>query len=596
MVTATSKEIRLRGIPICAGIAIGNPFFFTFMDDVIPEFSIAPNEVKEEISRFKLALKRSRQDVKRLQKQLEAEGALEGAAILDTHLQMMQDPALTTEIEEKIQSTRKNTESIFQNVINIYEEKFNRISDKFFRERFKDIQDIYRRIMGHLRESVRISLAEIPKNSIVFSHEIAPTDTAEAKHDCVSAFVTETGGETSHAAIMAKAKGIPYIASVDFEAFKGVGDATVIVDGRIGDVIINPTTETLQKYKELQAQLSLHFKSLEDEGRLATETIDGYKVNLSANLEMLNEINMLHEYGSTGIGLFRSEYIFLTEDSFSSKERFPNEEEQFQVYYRIVKSMKGLPVIIRTFDIGGDKLKDVQGLRHEKNPFLGCRAIRFSLKEPSIFRAQIRAILRASAFGEVKIMFPMISGLPELLEAKLFVKKTQEEMRSRGLCIGKDIKIGCMIEVPSAAITCDLLARECDFLSIGTNDLVQYSLAVDRGNQQMSYLYTPTHPSIIRLVKMVVSEAYNNRIPVSVCGEIAADPCFTPLLLGLGVRELSVAPRYIPVVKNAIRNTSIVEASLLAEKVLAISTASEIHKLLTQEYQKSIPNNFFLHL
>ncbi|MFT4554160.1 MAG: phosphotransferase system enzyme I (PtsI) [Chlamydiales bacterium] len=593
MALKTTKEIHLRGIPICAGIAIGKPFFFTFMDDVVPEFTIAANELEDEIARFRRALKRSRADIMRLQKQLEAEGALEGAAILDTHLQMMQDPALTTEIEAKVRATRINTESIFQAVIHDYEEKFNRISDKFFRERFKDIQDIYRRIMGHLRDSVRVSLADIPNNSIVFSHELAPTDTAEAKQNCVSAFVTEVGGETSHAAIMARAKGIPYVSNVNFDDLEGAKHSTVIVDGRTGDLILNPSKATLTKYKELQQQLSLHVKSLEDYGGLEAETIDGYRVKLSANVEMLNEIEMIHEYGGSGVGLFRSEYILLSEEGSMLEDGFPSEDEQFQAYCRIVQNMRGLPVVIRTFDVGGDKFNEIEELRKETNPFLGCRAIRFLLKEPEIFRTQIRAIFRASVYGQVKIMFPMISGLPELIEAKQFVEKVKREMIEEGIEIDQDVKIGCMIEVPSAAITCDLLAKESDFLSIGTNDLVQYSLAVDRGNQQMSYLYSPTHPSVIRLIKMVVTEGNRNGIPVSICGEIAADPRFTALLLGLGVRELSVAPRYIPVVKSAIRNTSIVEACHLAEKVFGVPTAKEVYDLLVKEYETSFPNDFF---
>lgn len=593
MAVEIAREICLKGTPICAGVAIGRPFFFTFMDDVVPEFSIAVDEIEDEIARFRRALKKSRQDVVRLQKQLEAEGALEGASILDTHLQMMQDPALTIEIEKKIQDTRKNTEFIFQGVIHDYEEKFNKISDKFFRERFKDIQDIYRRVMGHLRDSVRVSLADIPKNSIVFSHELAPTDTAEARHHCVSAFVTEIGGETSHAAIMAKAKGIPYVASVHFEAFEGIKDALVIVDGRTGDIILNPSKQTLEKYKEIQNQLHLRFKGLKENGKLDSETIDGYRVNLSANIEMLNDVDVLQEYGDIGVGLFRSEYLLLAEEIFPSEETFPTEEKQFQAYSYMVKSMKGLPVVIRTFDIGGDKVSDFHKFRDEMNPFLGCRAIRFLLKEPEVFELQIRAILRASAYGKVKVLFPMISGLPELIEAKKIVFKIQEDLGKEGYKIDRNIEIGCMIEVPSAAITCDLLAKECDFLSIGTNDLVQYSLAVDRCNQQMSYLYTPTHPSVIRLIRMIVSEGNRNGINVSICGEIAADPRFTALLLGLGVRELSVAPRYIPVVKNAIRNTSIVEASLLAERVLSISTANEVQDLLVKEYRDRFPDDFF---
>lgn len=593
MSVKTKEEIRLQGAAICAGIAIGKPFFFTFIDDVVPNFSIAEREIDEEIARFRRSLRRSKNDVLRLQKQLEIEGALEGAAILDTHLQMMQDPALTSEIEEKIRSTRKNTEFIFQGVINSYEEKFNKISDKFFRERFKDIQDIYRRVMGHLKESVRVSLAEIPPNSIVFAYELAPSDTAEAKRQCVSAFVTELGGETSHAAIMAKAKGIPYVANVDFEVLESAKNATVIVDGRTGDIIINPEKETLDFYKQLQKRLSTHYKGLEEQGNLQAETIDGYLVSLSANVEMLHDLELLHAYGSSGVGLFRSEYLLLNEETDAFEASFPSEESQYQAYAHIVKSMKGLPVVIRTFDIGGDKMREFQNLRNETNPFLGKRAIRFLLGEPQIFRSQIRAIIRASIFGHVKILFPMISGLPELREAKEFVLEVQKDLRREGYEIPPSVELGCMIEVPSAAITCDLLAKECDFLSIGTNDLVQYSLAVDRGNEQMSYLYTPTHPSVIRLIKMVVHEANRNGIKVSVCGEIAANPSFTALLLGLGVRDLSVAPRYIPLVKNAIRNTSIVEASSLVEKVLSLPTASEIEELLSKESDNSDSREFF---
>ncbi len=590
MIMKIQGEVNLKGTPICAGIAIGRPFFFTFIDDVIPDFIIGVDGVDEEILRFRKALKRSRQDIKRLQKQLEVEGALEGAAVLDTHLQMMQDPALTTEIELKIRETRKNTETIFQAVIFDYEKKFNKISDKFFRERFKDIQDIYRRIMGHLRESMRISLADIPQNSIVFAHDLAPSDTAEAKLGCVNAFITEVGGETSHAAIVAKAKGIPFVASVDFESVGSFRGRYVIVDGRTGDIIINPTQQTLTKYRDLQKQLQEQVHDLEEDGTLKAETIDGYSVKLSANVEITNDLDCLHEYNSSGVGLFRSEFMCVAEDA------FPSEEEQFEAYRVLVENMRGLPVVIRTFDIGGDKFREFQKTRSETNPFLGCRAIRFLLKEPDIFKVQLRAILRASNYGPVHILFPMISGLPELLEAKKLVKETRQELFSKGIIVSENIKIGCMIEVPSAAITCDLLARESDFLSIGTNDLVQYSLAVDRGNQEMSYLYAPTHPSVLRLIKMVVSEGCRNHIPVSICGEIAADPRYTSLLLGLGVRELSVASRFIPVVKNAIRNTSIVDSCQLAEKVLRMSTAKEIEDLLIDEYQENFPNDFFYNL
>lgn len=574
------KEIRLKGSPICAGIAIGKPYLFSFSDEMVPEFSIAADEVEEEIGRYRRALMRSQHEVMQLKRQLEFEGAWEGAAILDTHLQMMQDPSMTTGIEQEIRLTLKNTESIFQAAIRAYEQKFKKITDQVFRERLADVQDIARRILRYLRDSSRVSLADLPQNSVVFAHELAPSDTAEANRTVIEAIVTQTGGETSHAAIMAKAKGIPLVTSVNFPVLDSLKSNCVIVDGCRGDVIINPKKSTLQKYRQLRDQLNYHFHTIAQTGNLEAETIDGYKVRLSANVEMFNELDMLHEYGGSGIGLFRSEYLCLTQDS------FPSEEEQYMVYCRMVENMRGLPVVIRTFDIGGDKFGKFQRSRSEDNPFLGCRAIRLMLKERETFKTQIRAILRASDHGDVSILFPMVSGLPELMEAKMLIQEAQEELRlATGKLMGGELKIGCMIEVPSAAITCDALARECDFLSIGTNDLVGYSLAVDRGNPAMSYLYSPTHPSVIRLIKMIVVEGNRNGIPVTVCGEVAADPRFTALLLGLGVHELSVASRYLPLVKHAIRYTSIVEASQLAEEILGMSTPLEIQEALMRKYE-----------
>lgn len=585
-----TSEIYLRGSPICRGIAIGKPFFFSFVEDSIPEFIISPQEVPQEIHRYRQAFERGREDVQRLQKQLEMERIVEGAAILNAQLQMMQDPLMTTHVENEIQNTLKNAEFVFQKVIKHFKKKFNSLTDPFFRERFKDIQDISRRVMSYLLKSVRISLNHIPADSIVFTKELTASDVAEADVSLIGAFVSETGSSTSHAAIVAKAKGIPYVTSVNYTVLDCFKESIVIVDGRTGEIIINPSDEVLVHYQKLKNDLQIHLNKLGRGGTLATETFDGYSVRLSANIEMANELEMLHKYGGCGVGLFRSENVFL------ASEKYPSEEEQFSIYKNIVEKMKGLPIVIRTFDVGGDKFMLSQQLPQESNPFLGCRAIRFFLKEREIFKIQLRAILRASLYGEVSLMFPMISTLSELTEAKAMVREAQEELEKQGHIFSKPIGIGCMIEVPSAAIISDLLAKECDFLSIGTNDLVQYSLAVDRGNHAMSNLYKPAHPSVIRLIKLIVNEANHNGIPVTVCGEVAADPRFTPLLLGLGVHELSVASRYIPIVKNAIRNTSIVAASQLAEKALSLSDSHEIEELLQSEYKKNAPEDFFYNL
>lgn len=574
------EEIRLLGYPICPGIAIGKSFFFTVADEKVPEFAVPHSEIDKEVARYYRALRSSRKDLRILKEQLHDQGGDEAAAILSSHLEMMKDPLMTTQIEEEIRAKRKNTEYVFKTVIGEYEQRFSKISDQFFRERVKDFQDISRRIIAHLRKDERRTLADIKSRYIVFAHELTPSDTAEANTEYIEAFVTRSGAETSHVAIMARAKGIPFVSSVNFPDLSYDEPTWVIVDGRLGEVIINPNKETLAHYRGERKKIKTHVKGLHRANTFLAETVDGYTVRLSANVEMFSELEELQKFGGGGIGLFRSEYLYLAKDA------FPSEEEQFLVYRSIVEKIDGHTSVIRTFDLGGDKFGNFHLSRYEQNPYLGCRGIRLMLKERAIFKTQIQAILRASAFGEVSILFPMISGLPELREAKAVVEEAKAELNGRGVPFSRNVPIGCMIEVPSAAVTCDLLARECDFLSIGTNDLVQYALAVDRGNPAMSYLYTPTHPSVLRLIKMVVQEGCKATTPVSVCGEVAADPKFIALLLGLGVQELSVASLAIPIVKNVIRHISIVEATELAAYALTLATATEVEAALHEGYRK----------
>ncbi|MFN0065880.1 MAG: phosphoenolpyruvate--protein phosphotransferase [Chlamydiales bacterium] len=578
--TLTQGEICLKGYPICPGIAIGVPFVFTVIDEKIPEFSVPNEKIEKEVERYYQALERSRKDLLTLQKRMKKEGGTEAVDILHSHLEIMKDPLMTEQVEKEIRQKGKNTEYVFKSVIGEYEKKFNKISDKFFQERLKDFQDISRRIIMHLRCHEKCTLADIDEQLIVFAHELSPSDTAEAKTEYIEAIVTRSGSETSHVAIMARAKGIPFVSKIDFPDLFLPQPPLVIVDGGSGEVIINPAKKTLEYYKAEQKKRIIQAKGLQKNGFFEAVTIDGYKTRLSANIEMFNELDTLVKYGGDGVGLFRSEYLFLARDA------FPSEEEQFIVYRNIVEKVHGHPSVIRTFDIGGDKLGTFYPTRYEKNPFLGCRAIRLMLKERTAFKTQIRAILRASAFGEVSILFPMISGVLELREAKAIMEEAKAELTKKGVPFSRNIPIGCMIEVPSAAMTCDILARECDFLSIGTNDLVQYSLAVDRGNPAMSYLYTPAHPSIIRMIKMIVHEGVRAQTPVSICGEIAAAPRFTALLLGLGVHELSVAACSLPLVKNVIRRISIVEASALADRILRLQTFLEVEEALEEAYNK----------
>lgn len=582
-------ELRLRGRVLSPGVAIGAAYFIRQDHEEITQRSLEAAEVPSEIGRYRDALDASRTDIRSLLDRLETEEAYEGIAILETHLTLLDDPLLSSEIESGIEAKGVAAEALFQDALQQIRNRFDRLNDSFFRERMLDLDDIARRVLAHLGWGRANQFAQAPLGAIIFSRELFPTDTAEAHREQVGAFITQFGGDTSHSAIMAKAKGIPYVAQIDYTPLKAVEELKcVIVDGRSGEVIVNPTPPTLSKYEEAKRQLAIHLKRVEEVCTLPIETKDGYPVQLTANVEMIHEAERVMRFGGQGVGLFRSEYI-ICRSPHSSPQTFPSEEEQFRIYKRIAEAVgKEGFVAIRTFDVGGDKFRELHRVRNEENPFLGCRAIRLMLKEHDAFRSQLRAILRSSHFGAVRILFPMVSGLSELLEAKEYVRQAKEELRERGEPFDEEISIGCMIEVPSAAVTSDLLARECDFFSIGTNDLVQYSLAVDRENQAMSYLYTPAHPAVLRLIKMVVSAGRCYALPVNLCGEMAADPRFIALLLGLGVQGFSVATRFLPIIKRAIRQTVLGDAMQLAEEVMQLPTALDILDTLIADYQRRL--------
>ncbi|MBU6383281.1 MAG: phosphoenolpyruvate--protein phosphotransferase [Verrucomicrobia bacterium] len=580
-------EIILRGIPISKGIGIGLPIFFVSAEDDVPEIAIPIKEVDLEISRYRRALEMSRQDIESLQKLSQTEGPPEIVSILGTHLEMMRDPLLTSGIEERIRDMQRKPESIFYRLIEEYKSRFSTLKDQYFQERVRDIIDVSRRILGHLRPLNQVKIGEVPHNSIILTHELVPSETVEAKASLVSAFVTAVGGVTSHAAIIARAKGIPYVANVDIKKMKKADVHSLIVDGSQGLVILNPKRHTLKKYQELQRQHLLSYKMLKSHSHLKGETIDGYEVRICANLENPKEIDQVIKAGASGIGLFRSEYLFFT------KRALPNEEEQFEIYKRMAKSLKGRPLVIRIFDIGGDKKIDLppnhpdakyfRAFGTEPNPALGCRAIRFLLRYPEILEAQLRAILRASHFGQVHILIPMVSDITEVRLVRQKVEEIQADLKKQGIKCTKNIAIGCMIEVPSTAIMSDAIAEEVDFISIGTNDLVQFVLAADRSNAHTADLYFSTHPSILRFIRMVVASATHARKPVILCGECATDPAMIPLFIGLGLREFSVAARHIPLVKHTIRKWRILEACRLAEGALEHTSASDLKQFLDAE-------------
>lgn len=579
------EEEVIKGSPICRGIAIGRPFFLTRKEYAATDTPIHPNQTEREIERYRAALVRSKQDLKRLQKQLETESAIDGILILEAQLEMLQDPLLTEEIEKEIRITHKNAEYVLQQALLKFKEQFQALNDTFFIERFKDLQDLSRRIFSYLNESGSQSIKDVAPHSIVCALELTASDAAEASSWYVGAFITENGGITSHAAIVAKAKGIPYITNVNLDYLKKLTDCLIIVDGRTGKIIIDPSDSTLKHYENIKKKMHGQIQDFEKAAKWPAQTYDGYAVRLTANLDSTHELDLINQLGGGGIGLFRSEYMFLP------KYEIPSEEEQFQVYYHIIEKMKQLPVVIRTFDFGGDKSSLHPANASGRNCVMGSKTTRHLLREKELLKTQLRAILRASEFGNISILFPMIATLAEFREAKQLVNEAAEEMK-----IKKMPRIGCMMEVPSAALVADHFAVECDFLSIGTNDLVQYSLAIDRSDQMLSEFYEPTDPSVLRLIKLIASEANSLNVPVSVCGEIASDPRFTPLLLGLGIQELSVAPRYLPLVKNAIRSISIVDAVDLSEKALNLKTSQEVLHLLVQEYKKNVPHDLFYNI
>jgi len=574
------NEMHLQGAPISDGIAIGVPYFLSCGDENIPEFPISLKEVDQEISRYRSALFSSREDLLRLQNRLANEGSSDAIKIIDTHIQMLDDPLMTTHIEDKIREMQHNTESVFLSAIQEYEEKFSQTSDTFFKQRLMDVNDLSKRILRHLRSHHKnVCLADIPPNAVIFAKELAPSDTATVQASRVSAFVTQVGGGNSHAALIAKAKGIPFVASIDLQKLQIADYKCVIVDGETGKVIINPSHGTLKKYKEIKAHVKAKNRLLEKMACLSAETIDGYPIKILANIGSLSDLDSLATQGAMGIGLVRSEYLFLEKREFISLE-----EGQYETYVELIKRAGKMPVVIRVFDLGGDKLFE-EYQEKEPNPVLGCRGIRFLLKRIDIFRTQLRAILRASRYGDVRVLLPLISDIYELKEARRLIQEVKDELQSQRYVV-KDIPVGCMIELPSAALIADVLAEESEFLSVGTNDLVQYTLGVDRNNAAMSDFYLPNHLSVIRMIKMITIETQRLSKSLTICGEIASNPFFVPLLLGLGVKEFSCAPRYIPGIKKMVRNCSLVSCFELAQRVLRMRSSLEISNILIEEFEK----------
>jgi len=572
-----NKEVTLTGISISKGIAIGSPFFLHSQEDPVPSYLLKPDEVEEEIHLYKKALHQSEEEIQSLQLKCTGDGQREVVAILDSHLQILQDPLITTEIEKKIRQKRENSALVFTKAIGDLKDRLIRSNDYFFQERARDVSDIGRRVLSHLLPQ-KPKIAQFPENILITS-ELIPSLAAEAHPRFTVGFITQLGGISSHAAIIARAKRVPYVAGINLKEFEKQEVNQIVIDGNKGKVVLNPSAKTLKSYRKLQVEDEAFFAALEKESHLDAETFDGYNIKIMGNVDSWEDLPLLPKHGAAGIGLFRCEYLL-----FSQKKKM-EEEDQIIAYQKLVGAVEpSQPVVIRMYDLGGDK-PFLPIHKEEPNPVLGFRAIRLLKQEKPLFKKQIRALLRANTVGNIHLLLPMVSDVEEIKEVKLLIEEAKKELVKEKLFY-KDLLVGCMIEVPSIALLADAICKEVDFISVGTNDLVQLTLAVDRTNPYVSHLYDPIHPSILRLIRMIVVSSAEHKKPLFLCGEMSGDPFYVPLLLGLGVKKISMSLRSIPVVKHALRKLQIIECSKLADKAMQLSSAMEVRSFLQARYKE----------
>ncbi len=572
-----------HGIGVSPGIAIGRALVIEARRPRAKREMLDSARIPHEISRLKKALEDSRGQIQEVQGRIAKEVGLQYARIFEAHLLILEDRLLMEEAIRFIQTQRVNAEYAVQEVLEPVRQAFSRIEDGYLRERRTDVDDVGDRVLRNLlgqRPTIHI---EHPGETILIAHELSPSDTAQLQPDSILGVATETGGRTSHSAIMARSLEIPAVVGIEHLTGHVKDRDIVIVDGGEGLVVVAPDREILGHYHARKQHLEYVGRTLHKIGGLPAETQDGYRVRVTANIEFPAELAQARAHGAEGVGLYRSEFLFL------NRSDLPLEEEHFSVYRAVAAQMNPHPVIIRTLDFGGDKLTSAIHMDNEDNPSLGLRAIRLCLHRPDLFRPQLRGILRASAFGPLRIMYPMISGVAEVRAANAVLAEVKDELSRAGIPFDPAIQVGAMIEIPSAAMIADLLAREVDFFSVGTNDLIQYALAIDRINEQVAYLYEPLHPAVLRMIRSIVSAAHNEGIWVSMCGEMGGDPLYTLLLVGLGFDELSMTPASIPLVKRMIRSITYNQATDLSWRLFRCVTAQEVEAVLREEMRARFP-------
>lgn len=563
-----------KGINASPGISIGKVYLLDREKTAIPFKRIESASVPKEISRFEKAVRNAKEQLTEIKKEIVKTNPKEHAYIIDAHIFMLEDDYIIGRVKQKIASEKINVEKALKQIIEEIKEHFQKMDDPYLKERGNDIvhlgERLFRNLMGVKYESV----ASIPDGVVVVAHDLSPADTAQMSKGKVLAFATDVGGRTSHTAIMARSLEIPAVVGLEAISKSVENGSTIIVDGTNGIVIVNPDEKTLKEYKNRHISDIKIWEKLLITRTLPAVTLDGHEIKITGNIELPDEAKSVIQNGGQGIGLYRTEFLYL------SRKVLPSQNDHYKIYKEVIEAVYPKEATIRTLDIGGDKFLSKINFGMESNPVMGLRAIRFCLKETEIFKNQLKGILQASIYGNVKILFPLISGIEEIRRAKEILNESKHELTKDGIPFKENIPVGAMIEVPSAALIADILAKEVDFFSIGTNDLIQYFLAIDRVNEHVAYLYEPMHPAILRILKQIINSAKEAEIEVGMCGEMAGEPAYTAVLIGLGINFLSMNALSIPVVKNVIRNISLKDAKKLVEDIFSISSASEIEKHL----------------
>lgn len=577
-----SKDM-MQGIPVSSGIIIGKAHLVDRSKvNILYQYLIDEKQTSHEVERFQNALRVTEEQLQTLKDKM-PEHVKEHSFILDSHLMILKDSMLRESTIRRIEEEKINAEWALKKSFHEIRKIFAQIDDEYIRNRIQDVESVSERILRNLSGQDQEDLAEIRDRVIIVAHDLSPADTTELNISKVMGFITDVGGQTSHTAIMAQALEIPAVVGLESATARISDGDLLIVDGSTGEVVINPDDTDIIRYQEKQIQHEKYKSTIARISHLPAETPDGHRISIKANIEFLEEVTAVRDHGAEGIGLYRTEFLYLR------SKGFPTEEELFNDYREVAEIMAPEPVTIRTLDLGGDKFASQLEITNEMNPAMGLRAIRLCLKEPHLFRTQLRAVLRASTFGQVHLMFPMISGLQEVLQAREMLDSIKQELDDEGIIYDENMPVGVMIEIPSAVTISDLLSKHVDFFSIGTNDLIQYALAIDRVNEHVAYMYQPFHPAILRMIRHVVEEGKKAGIKISLCGEMAGDPLCIPILLGLGIDELSMNARSIPLVKNIVRAIPVAQARQDFERVIGLSTAREVRQYLLARMKKMIP-------